>query len=100
MILLGDHDFNAKIAFRKILIYSPLFMGFTIIFIESLGFIGLIDSSVQLGSNINLAKNNLFSSPWASLWPGLGLWILIIGFFSLYFGLKEPAVFNFRRNKK
>ena len=80
--------------------YLPLIMIFTVLFIETLSFVGFSDLMlIHLGADISTGRSYLFVAYWASLYPALTLNILGIGFFSLYYGLREPIVINFRRRK-
>ena len=101
-ILFGRGEFDLKSLIKKVITYIPLFMGFSILFIEALYFLGPIDPILffHLGTSVSYARSHIVNSPWASLWPAFSLFILCIGFFALYYGLKEPILFNFKRKKE
>ena len=70
--------------------YIPLLIGYSILFYNFLAFIGFSDPrTIQLGTEINAARDYLYTAPWASLFPGIAIFVLIIGFFLLYAGLQE-----------
>ena len=90
-LVVSNGDYSLKLAAKKLIIYFPLFMAFTILLNEALGFIGITDPSlVSLGYRTAEARLKLFDAPWAALWPGIALYVLVIGFISLHYGLKEP----------
>ena len=90
-LIISKGNYSLKLTAKKIITYFPLFMGFNILLYEAIGFIQFSDPSlVQLGTYISYARFNLSTAPWASLWPGLALYLLVIGFFTLHYGLKEP----------
>ena len=89
--LISEGDYSVKLTVRKLGAYLPLFMGFNILVYEAIAFLGFSDYSlIQLGNNIAQARSFLFVAPWASLWPGLAIFVLVFGFFSLHYGMKEP----------
>jgi len=89
--LISEGDYSFKLTAKKLVAYLPLFMGFNLLIFESLAFFGYTDYRlITLGINIAQARAYLFIAPWASLWSGLAVFVLIMGFFSLHYGLKEP----------
>ena len=89
--LISEGDYSFKLAARKLIIYLPLLIGFNILILESLAFLGFSDYSIlTLGSIIRQARPFLYIAPWASLWPSLAIFVMVIGVFSLHYGLKEP----------
>ena len=69
--------------------YTPLLMGYSILFYNLIAFIGFANPIIiQLGTEINEARNFLYAAPWASFFPGIAIFILVIGFFLLYAGLQ------------
>jgi ABC-type dipeptide/oligopeptide/nickel transport system permease component/ABC-type dipeptide/oligopeptide/nickel transport system permease subunit len=97
-IVFNKSEFKLRDLIKSALTYLPLFMGFTILFFEGLSFTGFSDPMIfQLGRIISNGRIHLYDAPWATLWPGIALFILCIGFFTLHYGLKEPIVFNYKR---
>ena len=97
-IVFNKSEFKLRNLIKSALTYLPLFMGFTILFFEGLSFTGFSDPMIfQLGRIISNGRIHLYDAPWATLWPGIALFILCIGFFTLHYGLKEPIVFNYKR---
>ena len=89
--LIGQGNYSLELTIKKIIVYFPLFMAIIILIFESIGLLSLNYLSDDiLGINILNAKSRLFLSPWASLWPSIAIYVLIIGFLSLHYGLKEP----------
>jgi hypothetical protein len=75
---------------KTVIRYIPLLMGYSILFYNFLGFLGYSDPRFfQFGAEINAARDYLYMAPWASLYPGIAIFILTIGFFLLYAGLQE-----------
>lgn len=90
-IIISKGDYSFKLTAKKLVAYLPLFMGFNILLFEAIAFLGYGDMMIiQLGNEISEARVHLYDAPWASLWPGLALYILVMGFISLHYGLKEP----------
>ena len=75
---------------KTIIRYIPLLMGYCILFYNVLGFFGLLNPmTIQLGADINAARDYLYSAPWAVFYPGIAIFLLIIGFYLLYAGLQK-----------
>jgi peptide/nickel transport system permease protein len=73
-----------------VLPYIPLYFGIAILVNEALGFLGFTDPSLRtLGGLINQARPNLYAAPWASLFPGLTIFGMVLSFFLLYIGLQD-----------
>ena len=90
-LLISRGNYSYKLTAKKLIAYFPLFMAINIMLFEAIGFLGFSDPLIiQLGDSVNRARNHVYFAPWASLWPGLALYILMIGFFTLHYGLKEP----------
>jgi ABC-type dipeptide/oligopeptide/nickel transport system permease component len=91
-LLISKGNYSLKLTAKKLIVYFPLFVAFNILLFEAIGFLGLSDPllSVQLGSNVNSARDRLYNAPWASFWPGLAIYALAMGFLTLHYGLKEP----------
>jgi len=90
-LLISRGNYSLKLTAKKLIAYLPLFMAFNILLFEAIGFLGFSDPQIiQLGDSISRARSFVFFAPWASLWPGLALYVLMIGFLALHYGLKEP----------
>ncbi len=75
---------------KKVIPYIPLFMGVTILIDTFIGLLGFSSPFIiQLGTEISVARQYLYIAPWASLFPGLAVFILLSGFFILYAGLQK-----------
>ena len=89
--LISEGDYNVKLTVRKLGAYIPLFVGFNILVFEAIAFLGFSDYRlIQLGYEIAQSRPFLFVAPWASIWPGLAIFVIVFGFFSLHYGMKEP----------
>lgn len=92
--------------FKAVLPYIPLYFGIAILVNEALGFLGFTDPLIRtLGGLINQARPNLYAAPWASLFPGLTIFGMVLSFFLLYIGLQDHGLtgkptfkFKFRRS--
>ena len=90
-LLISQGNYSFKLTLKKLVVYLPLFLGINIIIFEAAAFSGFTHySPIQLGDNIDDARQFLYLAPWAAFWPGLALFFLIIGFISLHLGMKEP----------
>lgn len=99
-LIFSKTDYKLRELIIACITYLPLMMIFTILFIESLSFVGSSDLMlIHLGEDIYTGRTHLYDAPWASLYPAVTLNVLGLGFFSLYHGLREPLVFNFKRSK-
>jgi len=78
---------------KRLIIYIPLFVGFTILIYMSLGFLGFYDHSIlhQLGKTINDGRAYLPIAPWATLVPAMALFLLTLGLFLIYEGFQDYA---------
>lgn len=76
---------------KKLIIYIPLFVGFTILIYVSLGFLGFYDHSIfhQLGRTISLGRGHIIDAPWTTLIPGIALFLLTLGLFLMYEGFQD-----------
>ncbi|MFW9947813.1 MAG: hypothetical protein ACFFDX_13395 [Candidatus Odinarchaeota archaeon] len=74
---------------KKLIIYIPLFVGFTISIYISLGFLGFYDHSIlhQLGKTISDGSG--YIAPWTTLIPGIALFLLLLGLFLIYEGFQD-----------
>jgi ABC-type dipeptide/oligopeptide/nickel transport system permease subunit len=97
-LLISRGNYSLKLTAKKLIAYFPLFMALNILLFEAIGFLGFSDPTlIQLGNDISRARMHLYDAPWASLWPGLALFVLVLGFVTLHYGLKEPIPIQFSR---
>jgi peptide/nickel transport system permease protein len=90
-LIISRGNFSIKSTIKKIIAYFPLFMAFNILVFEAVAFLGFSDPMiVQLGRDISNGRMMLYAAPWASLYPGLALYLMVMGFIALHYGLKEP----------
>ena len=75
---------------KKLIIYIPLFVGFAILIYISLGFLGFYNGILhQLGKTISEGRGHLITAPWATLIPGVAIFLLTLGLFLLYEGFQD-----------
>lgn len=74
-----------------IIVQSTLTVATAIIAEASLSFLGLGQQppAASWGSMLNVAKNFLSQAPWMALWPGLAIFLVVIGFNLLGDGLRD-----------
>ena len=77
--------------FPPILVQSTLAIATAIIAEASLSFLGLGQQppAPSWGSMLNVAKNFLEQAPWMALWPGLAIFLVVLGFNLLGDGLRD-----------
>ncbi|WP_099865526.1 ABC transporter permease [Pararhizobium haloflavum] len=77
--------------FPPILVQATLTVATAIIAEASLSFLGLGQQppSPSWGSMLNTAKNFLSQAPWMALWPGIAIFMVVIGFNLLGDGLRD-----------
>ncbi|MFX1378153.1 MAG: ABC transporter permease [Promethearchaeota archaeon] len=89
---------NWRIMFRHILpnVIQPIIISFTfdvgswVLGLAALSYLGFSDPNmIEWGNDINFARTNLYSAPWASLWPGFMILITVLGFMLLGDGLRD-----------
>jgi peptide/nickel transport system permease protein len=89
---------NGRIMFRHILpnVIQPIIVSVTfnigawILGLAALAYLGFSDPGmIEWGNDINFARTNLYSAPWASLWPGFMILITVLGFMLLGDGLRD-----------
>ena len=78
-------------AFAPVLVQATLTIAQAIIVEASLSFLGLGQQppSPSWGSMLNVAKNFMTQAPWMSLWPGLAIFLAVLGFNLLGDGLRD-----------
>ena len=80
---------SIKRIIKRVINHIPLNLAFAILVFEALGFLGFGDlGMIELGKSINAARMNLYNAPWATLWPGLAIFGLVLSFFVLHVGLQ------------
>ncbi|MBD3202145.1 MAG: hypothetical protein GF316_19180 [Candidatus Lokiarchaeota archaeon] len=86
-------EFNLTEFTKKILIYAPLIFGFIILLYSFIGFLGFSDpTTINLGYEIQLSRVHVYDAPWGVIFPGIAVFIMIIGPFLLYASLqKNPS---------
>lgn len=74
-----------------ILVQATLTVATAIIAEASLSFIGLGQQppAASWGSMLNVAKNYLSQAPWMAVWPGVAIYLAVIGFNLLGDGLRD-----------
>ncbi len=100
---------NFKIMFKYILpnVISPIIIaisfdyGAIILGLAGLSFLGLGDpNTIEWGVDINAGRLRLYSAPWASLWPGLMIFITVLGFMLVGDGLRDALDPRLKATKK
>jgi peptide/nickel transport system permease protein len=74
-----------------ILVQATLTVAAAIIAEASLSFLGLGQQppAASWGSMLNVAKNFLSQAPWMAVWPGIAIYLVVIGFNLLGDGLRD-----------
>ncbi len=77
--------------FPPILVQSTLTIATAIIAEASLSFLGLGKQppAPSWGSMLNVAKNFLEQAPWMAMWPGIAIFLVVLGFNLLGDGLRD-----------
>jgi peptide/nickel transport system permease protein len=77
--------------FAPILVQATLTIATAIIAEASLSFLGLGQQppAPSWGSMLNVAKNYLSQAPWMAMWPGVAIFLVVIGFNLLGDGLRD-----------
>ncbi|EDP65762.1 putative transmembrane permease component of ABC transporter [alpha proteobacterium BAL199] len=77
--------------FPPLLVQATLTIATAIIAEASLSFLGLGQQppSPSWGSMLSIAKNFLIQAPWMSVWPGVGIFLVVFGFNLLGDGLRD-----------
>jgi peptide/nickel transport system permease protein len=77
--------------FAPIIVQATLTVATAIIAEASLSFLGLGQQAPapSWGSMLNVAKNFLSQAPWMATWPGLAIFLVVIGFNLLGDGLRD-----------
>ncbi|MFX1409040.1 MAG: hypothetical protein ACFFA6_01710 [Promethearchaeota archaeon] len=81
--------FNIKEVAKTIITYIPVIFALTILFYESLGFLGYYDySKINLGAVFNEWQGHVDAFH-AMFWPGLAIFGLLFSFLLLHLGLQK-----------
>ena len=74
-----------------IIVQATLTVATAIIAEASLSFLGLGQQppAASWGSMLNVAKNFLTQAPWMAMWPGIAIFLVVIGFNLLGDGLRD-----------
>ena len=90
--IVANAEFRIVPIGKKILAYIPLFMGVSILFYASLGFLGFTSPlTIQLGTDISVGRMHLYDAPLASLWPGFMIFFIVVSLFILHEGLAKHS---------
>ncbi|MFX1496300.1 MAG: hypothetical protein ACFFBH_02120 [Promethearchaeota archaeon] len=89
-LLIAKTRINGFEIMKKVIPYIPLFIGFILIIDAGIGFLGFSDPRfISFGNELNESRMFIYNAPWATIWPGLFLFLLSLGFFLLYAGLQK-----------
>jgi peptide/nickel transport system permease protein len=89
---------NGRIIAKHILpnCIAPIIVSFTfdlggiILSLAGLGFLGFGDPTlIEWGNDISIAQSQLYSAPWASFWPGMGILVTVLAFMLVGDGLRD-----------
>ncbi len=86
-LIITKAKYNFVAVLKQVIPYIPLMMGFVLTIDTFLGF--LLYSTTDLGGVISTARMYLPIAPWATFLPGLALFVLLLGFYLLYAGLRQ-----------
>ncbi|HEV7437540.1 MAG TPA: ABC transporter permease [Pseudorhizobium sp.] len=77
--------------FAPIIVQATLTIATAIIAEASLSFLGLGQQppAPSWGSMLNIAKNFMSQAPWMAMWPGMAIFLVVIGFNLLGDGLRD-----------
>ena len=79
-----------KSLIKTLVVYMPLEIGFTIMIIMTLGFLGFdVYRTINLGGEMASGRLYMYQALWATYYPGLALFLLVFGFIVLHYGLKN-----------
>lgn len=82
-------DINIHRIIKKVICHIPLNFAFAILIYEAIGFLGFGDIvMIELGDIINAGRLHLYDAPWATLWPGLAIFGLVLSFLIFHVGLQ------------
>jgi peptide/nickel transport system permease protein len=88
--LIAKEHFSVYSIGKKAVTYIPLFIGLTILIYIFIGMLGFSSPLIiQLGNEIAEARVYMYPAPWAVLFPGIAILIILLGFFILYAGLQK-----------
>lgn len=88
--IIANTEFRILPIVKKVIAYAPLFAAFSILLYVSLGFLGFADPhTIQLGALMAQGRVHLYDAPWASLWPGFMIFLILACLFLLHQGLAQ-----------
>ncbi|TFF88161.1 MAG: hypothetical protein EU548_09225 [Promethearchaeota archaeon] len=89
--IIAHTNFNILNIVKKVIIYLPLIFGFIILLYNTLGFLGFLrdPNAIVFGNIISIGVGRIVDAPWATFYPCLALFILVMGFFLVYGGLQK-----------
>lgn len=91
-LIIAKTRFNGFNIMKKVIPYIPLFFGFIMLVQLGTGFLGFSNPFfITLGNEMSIAREFLYSAPWATFFPGLFSFLLVFGFFLLYLGLQKSV---------
>ncbi len=92
---------NFIISLKKLLIYIPLILGYTIIFYECIGFMGFTNgfAGIQLGTQVAQSSIIPPNTPWPTIWLGICITFIGFGFISLHYGLSNSFMDNLNSSR-
>lgn len=89
--LIAKERFSLYAIGKKLITYFPLFIGFTILIYVFVGYLGFSSPyTIQLGNEIAEARQYMYVAAWATIFPGIAIVIILLGFFITYAGLQKP----------
>ena len=75
---------------QPIIISVTFNLGTVILGLAGLFFLGVNQSiTIEWGNDINIARENPYEAPWAGLWPGLMIFLTVLGFMLVGDGLRD-----------
>ncbi len=101
-IISGNLIDDLKRMGKKTLSQLPLNLAFAVLIYNALGFLGFASPSIpqQLGNLISTARVNLYMAPWATFWPALAIFGIVITFILLYLVFQDygatPGTFKLK----
>ena len=76
-------------------------IGGIILSLAGLSFLGFGDYKlIEWGTDINIARARLTTAPWASIWPGVGIFVTVLGFMLIGDGLRDALDPRLQGKKK
>lgn len=90
--IIANTEFRIVSIGKKVISYMPLFTGYIIILYIALGYLEFFDPlRISLGDFLNYVTTQVNDAPWASFWPGLTAFLIVISLFTLHEGLVQHS---------